>query len=227
MTERIKHISVTILCITLSICAALLTWRLNGTLKEVRDTAAVMHGTADELSSAVKEQVEIFQSPAYQKNYEHASELGDIAAKTVAQIARQTIPRVNRAVDELTARLVTLDGVLVSVRGISDEARVQVKQNGDKTAQTIDSLNLFVKDSGARITKLLDDGSLMIETASPKLQDVLAHLDAVVVTANGTIEAYKPVAANLTGITSDFNAMTTDRKNKLHEILYPTPVKGF
>lgn len=105
MTERIKYLSVTFLCITLAVCAGILTWRLNGTLREIRDTAAVMHATADGLGEAVRQQVAIFQSPAYQKNYEHASELGDIAAKTVAKVARETIPRANRAIDELTARL--------------------------------------------------------------------------------------------------------------------------
>ena len=102
---RLRAISAIVLFLTLSVCAPILTWRLNGTLREMQDTAAVVHGTADDLSVAVKEQIEIFRSPAYQKNYEHASELGDIAAKTVAQIARQTIPRVNGAVDELKARL--------------------------------------------------------------------------------------------------------------------------
>lgn len=127
----------------------------------------------------------------------------------------------------LNARMQTLDTLLVSVRGVSDEARIQVKQNGDATAETVKSLNVAVNDIRTSVTRLLDDGSLMIETANPKLQNLLDNLNTVVIDADGTIKAYQPVGVNLAGITSDFNAMTTDSKNKLHEILYPAPVKGF
>jgi hypothetical protein len=67
----------------------------------------------------------------------------------------------------------------------------------------------------------------MIETANPKLQAALDNMNTVIVDADGTIKAYQPVGVNLAGITDDFHKMTTDSKNKLHEILYPPPVKGF
>lgn len=132
------------------------------------------------------------------------------------------------------ARLLTLDTLLVSFRGVSEEGRSQVKQNGDQIARTlksaeatIDDVGVLIKNTDREATRMIQAGTLMIETANPRLQELLAHADNVIITADGTIKAYEPVGVNLAGITSDFNAMTTDSKNKLHELLYPVPKHGW
>jgi uncharacterized protein YoxC len=141
----------------------------------------------------------------------------------VADLRTQTLTLTNG----LDARLQTLDTLLVSVRGVADEARVQLKQNGEEARKTLASLNRTITDVDTRFSKILDDGSLMLETANPKLQELLDHANAVMIDADGTIKSFQPVGVNLAGITSDFNAMTTDSKNKLHEILFPAPKHGW
>ena len=125
------------------------------------------------------------------------------------------------------ARLQTFDSVLVSLRGVGDEARLQVKRNGDATTRTITAVELSVSDLTDHATKLMDDGSLILETANPKLQAALDRLDHVILTADGTIEAYKPVGVNLAGITDDLHGMSSDSRRKLNEVLFPPRKTGW
>lgn len=124
-------------------------------------------------------------------------------------------------------RLQTVDTLLRGLTGVSDEASRQVKANGDASAVLLASLNRTITDVDTRFSKLLDDGSLMLETANPKLLALLEHADAVVVTADGTIAAYKPVAEHLNGVAVNAEAMTADSRQKLHEVLWPPKVQGF
>jgi len=132
-----------------------------------------------------------------------------------------------RITDSSVARIDQLAENLSSVKGATDEARLQLKQTGDGAAKALASVDTTIKDVDSRVVKLLDDGSLLIETSNPKLQTLLDRFNTIAVDADGTIKAYQPVGVNLSGITEDFHAMTTDSKNKLHEVLYPAPVKGF
>jgi ABC-type transporter Mla subunit MlaD len=134
----------------------------------------------------------------------------------------------------LRERLITVDGFIAKLGGVADEGKHQLKQNGDSVNKTIEestkavaSLNKTITDADTTFTRLGNDGSLLLETANPRVRDILDHADAMIIDADGRIKAFEPIQSNLTGITSDFNRMTTDSANKLHSILYPEPVKGF
>jgi len=225
--DKIKTIAIVLVCVLAILVLGESAYTIHVLRPKAIETVSNLNDTTGDVKEYVHEQLAIVRSPAFQKNIEHSSEVGDITAKTIAQIARRTLPRVDRAIDELTARLVTLDTVLVSVRGVSDEARVQVKHNGDEATKTLASLNRTISDVDTRFSKILDDGALMLETANPKLQELLDHTSAVMIDADGTIKSFQPVGVNLAGITADFNAMTTDSRNKLHEILFPAPKHGW
>ena len=213
-----------VVLIGLMLIWALWSWRQTNLM--VGATNAKIDGLLDRLGN----KIEVLDTERVNALLEKASSRIDDLGKTQEQLTgliADTRGNTNRLTNAAMARINELSENLSSLKGITDEARVQVKQNGDATAKTVASLDTFIKDTDTRISKLLDDGSLMIETANPKLQDLLAHADAVVVTADGTIKAYEPVGVNLAGITSDLNAMTTDSKNKLHEILWPAPKHGW
>jgi hypothetical protein len=134
-----------------------------------------------------------------------------------------------------------LNGVLSSVRTVSDEARAQLKQNGDEAARTlasartaIDDTDVLIKNTDREATRLLSASALIIETANPKLQALLAHADTVIVDADGTIKAYQPAGDKLTsvlghfeGVSAHLENMSADSDKKWHSILFPAPVKGF
>jgi len=194
---------------------------------KIRETAASVQRGSATAADYIDFQTDIIRGDQYQNSLRHGAELGKVATLAVIHFERRTLPRIDRAVDELGARLQTLDSVLLSLRGVTDETRLQVKQNGDAAAKTLASLNQTITDVDTRFSKVLDDGTLMLETANPKLQALLEHADNVIVDADGTIKSFQPITTNLTGITADFNAMTTDSKNKLHEILFPAPKHGW
>jgi hypothetical protein len=127
----------------------------------------------------------------------------------------------------LRARLTTVDTLIVKLGGIADEGRTQLRQNGDAVALAIGGLNTAIKDADTRVTKLLENGSLLLETANPRVANLLDHTDAVIVDADGAIKEFKPVATNLSGFTFDLHRMSTDSADKWHSILFPPPVKGF
>lgn len=228
MYERItkaKHIAVIVLCLTLAVCVSILTWRLSGTLREVKDTAAVMHGTADDVSQAVKEQIAIFRSPAYQKNYEHASELGDIAAKTVAQIARQTIPRVNGAVDELKARLHDMEPtqkeLARATSNLADfEKNLDSSFNGE--AGLVSSITKIVNKSGATLDELnvaLNQAAEGLGMTTAELKRRLAdrRVDAIMDEALGILQEGHGTMAQVHKASEQAPSIAADLEKIAHE----------
>jgi hypothetical protein len=124
--------------------------------------------------------------------------------------------------------------LFASVRGAIDEAHAQVKQNGDESAKTlasvrtaVDDTDVLIKNTDREATRILREGALMIETTNPKLQDLLAHTDNVVITADGTIKAYQPVGEKLASTLGHLDNMAADSDKRWHSILFPPPVKGF
>lgn len=130
----------------------------------------------------------------------------------------------------LEARLQTLDTLLVSVRGVSDEARVQLKQNGDKATELLEGANMVTRTADAQIIQLGNDGSKLLRTADSRLAKVLDDFDVVIVGPDGLEGLVKKgnYIANETGKTThNVNLLTSDIQAKTHSLLFPTPDKGF
>ena len=127
----------------------------------------------------------------------------------------------------IDGRLQTFDEVLIGLRQVSDETRSQIKQNGDATAAnlislktTLDDAGVLIRNTDREVTRILQDGALILETANPKIKELLDHADNLVVDTDGTIRAYQPIGENL-------SRMTKDSADKWHNLLFPASVKGF
>lgn len=178
---------------------------LSALIKEGRDTVAEVRGKVKALD--------------VERLNKRLDDLGD-SQKEFTRLIADTRLNETRMIDRLDANL-------ISVKGLTDEARVQVKQNGDKATEALGSLDALIKTADTKVSKLADDGSLLIETTNDELQVLLDNLQALTVSADGTIKAYQPVGVNLAGVTEDLRRMTSDSAAKWHSILFPDPVKGF
>jgi hypothetical protein len=157
------------------------------------------------------------------------AELLELKTQTagIGETREQLTGLLSDARGELKPLLASLRGVTEEVMGVATETRTQIKQNGDEVTKTVASLNRTITDLDTKVSKIFDDGTLMLETSNPKIQAILDNANAAIIDTDGRIKAFEPIQTNLAGITSDFNAMTTDSKKKLQEIFWPPAKHGW
>lgn len=221
MRTLLLWLAVVALCITVY---ALWTWR--NAENVVGATSAEVQGTLKELRGVIKtvnEKLDAIDTPEVNQRVKDLGMSQAELDRLLVSVRKQS----EWVTMAATARINQLGDNLTSLKAVTDETRAQIKQNGDEAAKTLASLNRTITDVDTRFSKILEDGSLMLETANPKLQELLTRADAVMIDTDGTIKSFQPITTNLAGITADFNAMTMDSRNKLHSILFPEPVKGF
>lgn len=159
----------------------------------------------------------------------------------VADVRREVVGLSTGAQDgmrQLNSTLAAGRGVLL--QGETTLRHTDVSLNGQpgglipSLTHTVLTADKLVADASPRVTNAaaaLERGmnglATIIETASPKVADVLDDLKAVTIDADGMIKAYTPIGVNLSGATEDFHKATSDSQAYLHDLLFPPPVKGF
>lgn len=131
--------------------------------------------TVDTAQSFLKFQTDIIRSPAYQKNIEHASEAGDLAAKTIAQFARRTLPRVDK----------NLDGLF--------DLQNELRGSAREATGTVAELGKFIRDSNYSLNQeLLPEITSVAKAARVSVEDV----DQVVKAGLVSVETLDRILAN-------------------------------
>lgn len=195
MIERIRKIAAAVALVLLSIFLVEAIYTVHIVRPKVYEAVSNLNDTSSDIKEYVAYQIEIVRSPAYQKNFEHASELGDIAAKTVAQIARQTIPRLNRNLDDLSDTQGELkrgavnlaDFIKATNFSINERLLPEVTAVAHKLGVSVDDVDRVVQAglvSVETLNKVLADPSIPrifehVEASTLELDKTMEHLDAV------------------------------------------------
>lgn len=110
---------------------------------------------------------------------------------------------------ELRARLRTLDTVLISLRGVGDETRAQVKQNGDAATKAIKGIGTLEE----KLTATVADADSAVKIHSGEFTTTLAsinnrindqRIDTFMTTLAGTGGNVEKITANLALISGNF-----------------------
>lgn len=157
---------------------------------------------------------------------------GLVEVKGAVADSRAHLATITASVD---GRLHQLDGFIDKLGFVADEARAQVKQNGDESVRTIASLNTFVQHRDTEITALTAQGMLMVKTANEKTSRLLDDFDVVVIgdpdhpddSLRGLVKKGNTAMADANGMLHNGNLLTADIQKKGHELLYPIPERGF
>src|SRR5262249_15157541 len=151
--------------------------------------------------------------------------LNDILAQSQTDIHREFL--------DLHATHGVLNAQIAKIGGVTDEVRHQIQQNGDAVHTVVLSADRLINDQQVQIrnaetalTRAAEGLSTTIETTNPKIARILDHLDTVTIDADGTIKKLQPIEDHLSGVAANFEAMSLDSRNKLHELFYPAPVHG-
>jgi len=109
-------------------------------------------------------------------------------------------------------------GILSPFKAVAPDVATNVKDASGSLAKAMKALDDVIEDP--KVTAFIDDA---IKRGTNILASVdTATKDVTFMTADG-----RAMTASGVGILDDFHGMTTDSKNKLHEIFYPAPVRGF
>jgi hypothetical protein len=140
-----------------------------------------------------------------------ARERIDALRATQAELDRSIIAlrsSTNVLTSSVAARLQTLDGVLVSLRGVGDETRRQIGQNGDAATKAINGLTDVEGKLGVEVTHMgtvaqtqSDELAKLIKAATSRVED--KRIDDFMATLPGTGGNVEKITANLAGITGN------------------------
>src|SRR5262245_32658797 len=201
-------------------------WGWRNSSNVVGATNAKLATTLDRLN----EKLDVLDTSKVNQRLEDLGEsqrhLNDILAQSQTDIHREFL--------DLHATHGVLNAQIAKFGGVTDEARHQIQQNGDAVHTVVLSTDRLVNDQQVQIrnaeqalTRAAEGLSTAIETTNPKIAKILDHLDTVTIDADGTVKGLQPIEQHLAGITANFEAMSLDSRNKLHELFYPAPVHGF
>lgn len=103
--DHLKQIAITVLSLSATVLVCIAIYYAVTLGPKVRETVSNVNRTSLALADYAEAQTADFRSEAYQKRIKQGFEVGRDASITIAKFNRTTIPRINGAVDEFTARL--------------------------------------------------------------------------------------------------------------------------
>jgi hypothetical protein len=142
-------ISVTVLCITLAVCAVVLTWNIRIGIHNANDIG-------QDVKEYVHAEKATLEDPRNAKAIEAATQVGAVFNASGRLLNTQTLPRANKVLDALTAEAVAL-------KVTTDESTRQLRQNGDSANGVLVAARSTVTVLGAVADKLgIDMGTLTL-----------------------------------------------------------------
>lgn len=190
MSERLKHISVIVLCLTLAVCIVIVTPTLRGTLLKAQETAGETKRAATALADYAEFQTEQFQSERYQKSLKATVDTGAFANSVMRSLNVRVIPelitmlrKLQGTTDQSTVTLASLERFIADLnkRTNGDDglivAATQLLDGINKVAArfevTVEELSTAIKIAAEKSGKSLDAVYALI--ADPKMQEILLH----------------------------------------------------
>lgn len=179
----------------------------------VRTLMTKLNTGADEFiegSRAFKD-ASVALGPQLQSITDNANEGFDEVTGLVADARRDSLPAFNASLASVTS---VIDEARPNIVGASEQLKTGMTSLAD-AARVIDEsikdpkVKTFVDEAMARGKSIL----INLDTATS---------DVTFITADG-----RKVTTHAIGISANFEAMTLDSRNKLHDVLYPAKAKGF
>ncbi len=200
---QIKGVAVVVLCIAATMLIGVLTYEVVTLSPKIRETVANVNRGSLALADYAEAQTTEFQSDAYQKRIKQGFEVGRDASITIAKFNRTTIPRINQATDELTARLRDLRAPTVALTRSADSlsdfiAATNASVNNDllpATTRTVSTMDRSVAAQSQKLGEAID--SINARIRDQRIDDFLTSLPKT----GANVDA---ITANLATVTGDF-----------------------
>lgn len=157
MLEKIKQVSIIILCLTLSVCVSILTPTTLGTLRKLQETAGEGKRAATAVADYAEFQTEEFQSVRYQKSIKAGIDTGAYANSVLRSINTQVLPQFVRVLKGLEGNTVKLNGLIGSVDDSVRHLDVNINSSDGllpRTTALVGSLQTLMEKTGATIDEV-------------------------------------------------------------------------
>lgn len=160
--EWIKAGAVAVLCITLAVCAGVLTWNARIGIHSFNDTLA-------DVKEYVHSEKATLEDPRNAKAIEAATQVGAVFNASGRLLNTQTLPRANKVLDALQAEAIAL-------KATTDESTRQLKQNGDNANLVL----IAAKDTVAGLGRAAERLGVDTTTLTKAIADSAAELNMTV-----------------------------------------------
>lgn len=230
--ERIKQVSIIVLCLALTVSSIWITHRIDVLSRKAEEIAPKFEATITRTSEYVDQQLDRFESEAYQKSLKAGLDTpavfnasGRYLNRFILPAFLGTVQTANRALatsDNAVARLDDLvrrsDVSLNDPQGLIPTATVLISslnQVALKFEVTIGELSAAIKSASEKSGKSLDAIYALI--ADPKMQNILLHWDEMSASGAGILADVKMATEKAPSIAASLDsiAKTSSRYTKI------------
>lgn len=139
----------------------------------------------------------------------------------------RTLAQLDSGLGEVTGLVSDLrrDSPAGSIKRLVDNAEPHLTQS----LANVETATGSLAESARVLDEAIKDPKIrrFVDDAMKHGDSILGNFDTVSGDLTLTTKEINSVTTHLDSVAANFEAMTTDSKNKLHEVLYPAPVRGF